>query len=44
MVGILVGGCRCASSWCNLDLTCDLVVVTRSLEILSGLFIGFSNV
>ena len=44
MVRILVGGCRCASSWCSLDLTYDLVVVTMSLKILSGLFIGFGKV
>ena len=24
MVGTLVGGCRCATSWCELDLTFDL--------------------
>ena len=30
MVGTLVQGCRCAVSWCELDLTFDLVVVTLS--------------
>ena len=34
MVGILVRGCRCATSWCDLDF--DLAVVTSSLKILSG--------
>ena len=28
MVGILVGGCRYATSWCDLDLIFDLAVVT----------------
>ena len=28
MVWILVLGCRCARSWCSLDLTSDLAVVT----------------
>ena len=30
------GGCWCATSWCDLDLTFDLVIVTLSLKILSG--------
>ena len=29
-------GCRCAVSWCDLDLTFDLAAVTLSLKILSG--------
>ena len=29
-------GCRCAMSWCHLDLTFDLVIVTMSFKILSG--------
>ena len=36
MVGTLVGGCRCSASWCNLDLTFDLAVVTLTFKILSG--------
>ena len=28
MVGILVRGCRCATSWCDLDLTFPFAVVT----------------
>ena len=40
MVGTLVRGCRCAVSWCDLDLTCDLAVVTLSLKILYGLYLG----
>ena len=35
MVGTLVRGCRCATSWCDLDLTFDLPVVT-----LTGLYLG----
>ena len=27
-------GCRCATSWCHLDLTFDLAMVTFSLKIL----------
>ena len=27
-------------SWCDLDLTFDLAVVTLSLKILSGLYLG----
>ena len=30
--GKLVGGCRCATSWCDLDLTFDLAIVTLSLK------------
>ena len=40
MAEILGGGCRCATSWSELDLTFDLAVVTLSLKILSGLFLG----
>ena len=36
----MVGGCRCATSWCDLDLTFDLVVVTMTFKILYGLFFG----
>ena len=39
MVGTLVKGCRCATSWCDLDLTFDLVIVTMTFKILSGLFL-----
>ena len=28
-------GCRCATSWCDLDLTFDLVIETMSFKILS---------
>ena len=31
-------------SWCDLDLTFDLVMVTMSFKILSGLFLGFLKV
>ena len=37
MVRILVRGCRCAMSWCDLDLTFDLAVVTLTYKMLSGL-------
>ena len=30
----------CATSWSDLDLTFDLAVVTLSLKILSGLYLG----
>ena len=30
-------GCRCATSWSDLDLMFDLAVVTLSLKMLSGL-------
>ena len=33
-------GCRCATSWCDLDLTLDLAIMTLSLKILSGLYLG----
>ena len=39
MVGTLVRGCRCATSWCDLDLTFGLAVVTFSYKILSGLYL-----
>ena len=35
----LVRGCRCATSWCDLDLTFDLAEVTLSLNIWSGLYL-----
>ena len=31
MVGTLVSGSRCAMSWCDLDLTFELAVVTLTL-------------
>ena len=37
-------GRRCAASWCDLDLTFDLAIVTMSFKILSGLFLGFHKV
>ena len=40
MVGILVRGCRCATSWSDLDLTFDLAIVTLTYKILSGLYLG----
>ena len=33
-----IRGCRCAASWCDLDLTFDLAVVTLTFKILSGLY------
>ena len=40
MVGTLVRGCRSATSWCDLDLTFNLAVVTLTYKILSGLYLG----
>ena len=40
MVGTLGRGCRCAMSCSDLDLTFDLVVVTLTYKILSGLYLG----
>ena len=40
LVGTLVRGCRCATSWCDLDLTFDLAVVTLTYKISSGLYLG----
>ena len=34
------GGCICATSWCDLDLTFDIAVVTLTFKILSGLYFG----
>ena len=48
MVGTLVGGgggggggggSRCATLWCDLDLTFDLAVVTLTFKILSGQYL-----
>ena len=39
MVRILVRGCRCATSWCDLDLTFDLAVVALTYKILSRLYL-----
>ena len=33
MVGTLVSGCRCAPSWCDLDMTFDIAVVTLTYKI-----------
>ena len=38
MLGTLVSGCKCASSWCDLDLTFDLAVVTLTFKIFSRLY------
>ena len=40
MAGTLVKGYRGATSWCDLDLTFDLAVVTLTFKILSGLYLG----
>ena len=40
ILGTLVRECRCATSWCDLDLTFDLSVVTLTYKILSGLYLG----
>ena len=40
MVGTLLSGCMCDRPCCNLDLSFDLVIVTMSIKILSGLFLG----
>ena len=32
-------GCRCAMSWCDLDLTFDLTIVTLTFKIVSGLYL-----
>ena len=39
-----MGGFRCAASWCDLDLTFDLAVVTLTFKILSGLYGGHCKV
>ena len=39
MVQALVGGCGCATSWCELVLTFDFAIVTLSLKIFSGLYL-----
>ena len=36
MARTLVRGCRHAMSWCDLDLTFDLTVVTLTFKTLSG--------
>ena len=40
MVGTLVRGSRCVMSWCDLDLTFDLAIVTLTYKTLSGLYLG----
>ena len=39
MVGTLLRGYRYATSWCDLDLTFDLAVVTLTYTILSRLYL-----
>ena len=36
--------CRCTTSWCDLDFTLDLAVMTLTYKILSMLFLGNSKV
>ena len=43
MVGTLVRGYRCTMSWCDLDLTFDLALVTSSSKNLSGLCLRNNN-
>ena len=38
--GTLLGGCRCAMLWCDLDLTSDLAVVTLTYKMLSRQYLG----
>ena len=40
MCNIMVRGCRCAMSQCDLDLTFDLAVVNLTYKTLSGLYLG----
>ena len=35
-----MGDCRCATSWCDFDLTFDLAVVTLTFNILTRLYLG----
>ena len=35
MVGTLVGACRCATSWCDLDLTFDLADIENRVRTIS---------
>ena len=44
MVGTLVRVCRCKTSWCDLDFTFDLAVVTLTYNALSGLYFGNDKV
>ena len=37
-------GCRCETSWCDLDLTFDLAIVTLTFKILSRLYLGNGRV
>ena len=37
-------GGRCATSWCDPDLTFDLAIVTLTYKLLSGLYLGSRNV
>ena len=39
-VGTLARVCRCKMSWCDLDLTFDLAIVTLTYNDLSGLYFG----
>ena len=39
-LGTLVGGFGFATSWCDLQLIFDIVVVTWTFKILSGLYLG----
>ena len=40
MVGSLLRGCRCTTSWCDLDLTFEHTVVSLKYEILFRLYHG----
>ena len=40
----IVRTCRCATLWCDLDLTFELAVVTLTYKILSGLYLRYRKV
>ena len=40
----MVRGCKCATSWCDLDSTFDLAIVTLTYKILHRLDLGNSKV
>ena len=42
--GFCVCVCRCATTWCDFDLTFDLAIVTLTFKILSGLYLGHCKV
>ena len=44
LIGTFRRECMCAASWCDLDLTFELAIVTLTVKILSGQYLSICKV